>query len=238
MRGFYSMEKLKTRNEYVGCNRKCRFYADEIEATSYGYWVFVKKINGKVIFNDYKYSHTTRRHQDAVKILLDNLGIKIDAVIYTSESLSDNSFKNDALDAFYKTICRLMVENNTPRIRKKTKEKNKCTIKRLKERIKLLKDMGAVYSMSRILKHYKYYKNERDVKEKFLKNVKKYKNKIVTNKQGHAYQVKSYDTKNIRVELKPVSVGKDRSRRFTKTVYWTWFSEDYKINPLLNAVNA
>lgn len=39
------------------------FNRDTTEAYSYNWWLFVARINGKVVFNDYSYSPTTRKHQ-------------------------------------------------------------------------------------------------------------------------------------------------------------------------------
>ena len=59
-------------------------------ATSYDWWVFVKPIGNKLVFNDYPYSISTQKHQKKVRDLLDTLGIKIDLVIATSLSLNDD----------------------------------------------------------------------------------------------------------------------------------------------------
>lgn len=48
------------------------------QAVSYNWWVFVKVIEGHLVFNNYSYSNTTSRHQWKVKRLLETLGVKID----------------------------------------------------------------------------------------------------------------------------------------------------------------
>ena len=171
------MEKLKTRNEYVGCNGKCRFYVDEIKATSYKDWVFVAKIGDKVVFNDYKYSHTTSRHQWAVRHLMRQLGIKIDIEVNMRQSLDEWSFKNHSLNSLYYTALYSLVEIYTPRKRKVTKEYNRSRINKMKEQIKILKELGAKYSFKEMMRHYRSLKNKRDRKEDFLKTVKQMKKK-------------------------------------------------------------
>ena len=47
-------------------------------ALSYDWWVFVKRIEGKVVFNGYRYSVSTAKHQRKVRTLLRELGIRID----------------------------------------------------------------------------------------------------------------------------------------------------------------
>ncbi len=59
------------------------FDAENVEASSYGWWKFVSKINGFVVFNNYNYSPSTCKHQSKVRRLMADLGIKIDVVVYT-----------------------------------------------------------------------------------------------------------------------------------------------------------
>ncbi len=63
------------------------FDPNEIHATSYDWWVFVKRIKGKTVFNDYGYSNTTRRHQWKVRSLMRELGITIDVEIEAPKGL-------------------------------------------------------------------------------------------------------------------------------------------------------
>lgn len=48
----------------------------------------MKRIKGKVVFNDYRYSVSTARHQRKVRTLLRELGIKIDIEVSFRASLS------------------------------------------------------------------------------------------------------------------------------------------------------
>lgn len=58
-------------------------------ATSFNWWYFVKRIGGKVVFNDYSYSGYTTRHQRKVQRVLSELGIKVDVVIQSHKGLQD-----------------------------------------------------------------------------------------------------------------------------------------------------
>jgi hypothetical protein len=49
-----------------------------LNARSYVWWQFVKRIGGKTVFNSYGYSNSTRKHQYKVRYLMHDLGIKID----------------------------------------------------------------------------------------------------------------------------------------------------------------
>lgn len=195
------MKKLKTRNEYVGCNRKCRFYADEIKATSYGHWVFVMVVDGKVVFNNYNYSSTTSRHQSEIRWLLRELGIKVDITVNFRDSLTEYNVKSQGLKAYYRTAIAKIVENHTPRIRKTTKEKNKSTIQYCKDRIKALREIDATYTKKDMIEEYRRYKGYRDDKEDFIKDVRKnYKGKVYKNKDGDLLKV--VGTKDSHIKLK------------------------------------
>lgn len=65
------------------------FSQTEMSARSYKWWKFVALIEGKVIFNNYFYSSTTCRHQWKVRRLMNELGIRIDETVTTSESLGN-----------------------------------------------------------------------------------------------------------------------------------------------------
>lgn len=54
------------------------FNPDTLSAYSYNWWRFVAKVDGKVVFNNYRYSASTSKHQSKVRALLNELGIKID----------------------------------------------------------------------------------------------------------------------------------------------------------------
>ena len=71
------MKQLKrTPNIWKANNLKLD--TDKMEAYSYGWWGFLKKIEGKLVFNNHFYSVTTRKHQFEVRRRLLLLGIKID----------------------------------------------------------------------------------------------------------------------------------------------------------------
>ncbi len=70
------------------------FNPKTLNALSYNWWYFVKSFKGKVVFNDYQYSSTTRRHQCKVKRLLSELGIKIDLTVELTQSLNNIEVEN------------------------------------------------------------------------------------------------------------------------------------------------
>lgn len=77
----------------------------EMVATSYHWWVFVRRINGKIVFNAGKYSKTTSTHQYTVAKFLSAHNIHVDLVIFTKLSLAGNmtAVGNDALEQAIRT---------------------------------------------------------------------------------------------------------------------------------------
>lgn len=59
------------------------------KAYSYGWWLFVDRIDGLTVFNDYNYSNTTIRHQYKAKRLLEELGVNIDLTIKAPQGLQN-----------------------------------------------------------------------------------------------------------------------------------------------------
>jgi hypothetical protein len=53
-----------------------QFSVESKIATSYGWWEFVKPINGKLVFNSYNYSSTTIKHQRKISRVLSELGLQ------------------------------------------------------------------------------------------------------------------------------------------------------------------
>jgi hypothetical protein len=83
------MKFIKSRKSYEASN--CVFNVDMEEARSYRWWIFVKRINGKLVFNNYRYSPSTGGHQRKVRQLLDKLQLKIDAFIEAPQGLQEPS---------------------------------------------------------------------------------------------------------------------------------------------------
>lgn len=80
------MKLMKRTKIYKASN--VTFNPETKQAYSYGWWRFVDVIEGKVVFNSYRYSNTTAWHQYKVRCLMEELGIKIDLEVSTSSSLS------------------------------------------------------------------------------------------------------------------------------------------------------
>lgn len=70
------MKLMKRTNIYKASN--LTFNPVTLDAFSYGWWQFVGVVDGKVIFNTYRYSNSTSKHQSKVRRLINQLGIKVD----------------------------------------------------------------------------------------------------------------------------------------------------------------
>lgn len=57
------------------------FNPSTLDAHSYAWWRFVGVVEGKVVFNNYRYSVTTAKHQRMVGVLLKELGIHVDIIM-------------------------------------------------------------------------------------------------------------------------------------------------------------
>lgn len=77
------------KNIYKNSNGTNTFNPETCEALSYGWWVYVKRINGKVVFNNHSYSVTTSKHQGEMRRLLRELDIEIDLFIEAPNGLQE-----------------------------------------------------------------------------------------------------------------------------------------------------
>ena len=78
------MKFSNKRQQFEGSN--VSFNPSTMIAKSYDWWVFVAVINGKVVFNNSRYSPSTGKHQSKVRAKVDG---KIDLMLFnTRESLA------------------------------------------------------------------------------------------------------------------------------------------------------
>jgi hypothetical protein len=91
------------------------FKPEKCQAYSYGWWRFVDKINGEVIFNSYPYSNTTRRHQSKVKAILRSLNIEFTEMQVPAGLQSERALESalDYYDAKMHDLEKLILNPNT-----------------------------------------------------------------------------------------------------------------------------
>lgn len=133
------------------------YYCKTEKAYSYGWWRFVDRINGVLVFNNYGYSPSTNRHQTKVRNLLDSLGLDY-FVIRTDLSLSEK-------DALPSAIALLIAENHKLTILIEKKGTRKTTNKDRAEKIE--KNRREI----KLIQKLNSYKSQ---KAKTLKNTERY----------------------------------------------------------------
>lgn len=132
---------------------KNEFNPETFEAYSYGHWCYVARINGKVVFNEYRYSNTTTRHQGAMSSLLRQLGVKVDLYVSQSNRIRSNddvqSLRQSLLN-LYSELFQREIEN----ARKGTRVKRDT--RKLKQDIQRLIKFGVKVSKSEVEDKRKY----------------------------------------------------------------------------------
>lgn len=117
MRWYKRLEVFKTSNNvYDPKNR---------EAWSYDWWQYVREINGIIVFNDYSYSASTRKHQNETWVELCNYegidDLENDSrsiVVRTRDSLSGDlkTVRESIVEPLVYEIEKLRLEIERPRI--------------------------------------------------------------------------------------------------------------------------
>lgn len=110
-----------------------------LEATSFNWWYFVKKIGGKVVFNEYRYSSYTTRHQRKVERLMEQLGIKVDVVVEAPKGLQNLS---DAIEHHEYQIRELIGAMQRPRTQKAKNAWRAERVRELQARVKTLRKLA------------------------------------------------------------------------------------------------
>lgn len=130
----------------LGVYKASNVYFDPkaMHATSYNWWIFVKKIDGLVVFNDFNYSPTTTGHQRKIKAVLNALGVKVDLFVQLRESLDVNSLDSALKQAYSKLFTNeIAVNRKNARIKSSTHKHALANIDRAKDEIKTLIKHGA-----------------------------------------------------------------------------------------------
>lgn len=93
-----------TKQELVASNNTLNLAT--MQAHSYGHWCYFRIIDGLAVFNDYRYSNTTARHQHRMRQLLRKLGIAVAVTIETHGSIGYYSLRDvqSTLDEMYRGL--------------------------------------------------------------------------------------------------------------------------------------
>lgn len=86
-----------------------------LQAKSYNWWIYVAKINGKLVFNNYYYSSTTCQHQYKMRKLMRELNLREDLIIQAPQGLQD---LDGSIKYYESLIAQLETEIAKPRSQK------------------------------------------------------------------------------------------------------------------------
>lgn len=113
---------------------------DTLEARSYDWWVFCRRVNGLVIFNITRYSATTDKHQSKAYRAL---SYKTDLTLrHTLENLTDiEAALIDEVKGTKREISKLIAAIKRPRTRKATNERRREQIVTLLKHINKVRDV-------------------------------------------------------------------------------------------------
>lgn len=111
------------------------FNPETEEAYSFGWWCFVKRIGGKLVFNGYRYSNHTSRHQSKVFALLIKLGYHDIEYIEAPRGLQDLGC---AVSYYENNIQELKQAIAKPRSHKTTNQRRQTEIREYEERLEIL----------------------------------------------------------------------------------------------------
>lgn len=103
------------------------------EARSYDWWIFVKRINGHLVFNNYWYSYSTLKHQRKVRKIVGYSTVDIEA----PRGLQDL----DSAVAYYKDeIATLVKLINKPRTNRLKNFERMQELDQLREKVKFIQE--------------------------------------------------------------------------------------------------
>lgn len=112
------------------------------EAHSYAWWRFVAKVDGVVIFNNFGYSNSTRKHQSKVRSLLNDLGIKVDIVAPFPQGIKNESLESLVLQA-EENLCDMFLSEESKRIERNEKAAKRRAIKKSEADARFKADMDS-----------------------------------------------------------------------------------------------
>jgi hypothetical protein len=92
------------KNIYTNGTGSLTFNRETFEAFSYRWWKFVAKVEGKIVFNNYRYSVSTSKHQNKIRNLLNELKIKIDIELPLPKGINSSSLQ-DLFETAEEHLC-------------------------------------------------------------------------------------------------------------------------------------
>lgn len=128
------MKRAKIYKDYSGNNT---FNPETFEAKSYQWWVYVKDFNGVKVFNSYRYSPTTAKHQNNMRGLLEDLGERVDHM-WELECPNGLQDLDSGITLYKERITKLMALINKKGTRKAKNEERCHEIRISKVKLEML----------------------------------------------------------------------------------------------------
>lgn len=128
------MKYMKRAKIYQCSNYNCKFSAEKLEAWSYHWWSFVKVIEGKLVFNNYRYSNSTSKHQSKVRSLMFQLGIEADIALPIPEGLQTCSSLEELYLKAEEYLCNQFLRDELKREERNERARIRRAEQREKER--------------------------------------------------------------------------------------------------------
>lgn len=125
------MKLMKRSGLYQASNYNVTFNPETLEAYSYKWWRFVAKVDGKILFNEYRYSNSTSKHQSKVRALLEDLGIKIDVTLQLPRGIRHDQTLQELYIEAEETLCDLYLKEQV----KKQERYQRAKIRKLKRKL-------------------------------------------------------------------------------------------------------
>lgn len=122
---------MKRAGIYQGSNYKVIFNPKTLEAFSYKWWRFVAVVEGKVIFNNYRYSNSTSNHQRKVRSLLGELGIKIDIAMPLSRGIHHGKPLAELIVEAEEQLCEQILREDIKKQERYVRAKHRKQAKKL-----------------------------------------------------------------------------------------------------------
>lgn len=116
-----------------------KFNPENLQAYSYDWWRFVEKMGPFLVFNNFRYSVSTSKHQNKVSSLLDQLGFETDFSFEAPDGLQN---LDSAIKHYERKITSLREEIAKPRSHKAKNDERRWEIKNHQETIKIIKKLN------------------------------------------------------------------------------------------------
>jgi hypothetical protein len=137
------MKYFKRANVYKNTTGTNHFNPETFQAYSYDWWCCVKRFGGLKVFNTYRYSKTTAKHQSKAKHLLISLGENVDSYIRIEcpKGLQSIEGLNSGIELYRLRIKELEELINKKGTRKAKNEERKELINEYTLKIKIIEQL-------------------------------------------------------------------------------------------------